>query len=130
MDLLRFEIHAGLNIIVFTGPFNWWDRSEIELAWFHVGSPCTDRLRKSVILQNVKPSLIRSLKIVLPLAFRFKKNSQSNPNLCGLFRGSFWGQITPCLKLVRIMLETCNSVRKFTYICSFRKYTFQFPRLP
>ena len=37
------------------------------------------------------------------------------------------GKITspPCLKFVRIMLETSNSVRKFTPICSFRKYTFQ-----
>ena len=30
-----------------------------------------------------------------------------------------------CLKLVRIMLETSNLVRKYTSICSFRKYTFQ-----
>ena len=30
-----------------------------------------------------------------------------NPNLGGLFRGSFWGRgkITPCPKLVKIMLE-------------------------
>ena len=39
----------------------------------------------------------------------------------GLFRGSFWGgggeeggKITfPCLKIVRIMLETWSSVRKY-----------------
>ena len=29
----------------------------------------------------------------------------------------------PCLKLVRIMLETWNLVRKYIHICSFRKYT-------
>ena len=34
-------------------------------------------------------------------------------------------KITLCLKLVRIMLETLNLVRKLTHICSFRKYTFQ-----
>ena len=33
--------------------------------------------------------------------------------------------IHPRLKLVRIILETWNLVRKFTPICSFRKYTFQ-----
>ena len=57
-----------------------------------------------------------------------------NSNMFGLFRGSFWGgwgmgggdEITPWLKLVRIMLETWNFVRKFTRICSFRKYTFQY----
>ena len=35
------------------------------------------------------------------------------------------GKVTPCLKLVRIMLETSNLARKYTPICSFRKYTFQ-----
>ena len=30
------------------------------------------------------------------------------------------------MKLVRAMLETWNLVRKFAYICSFRKYTFQY----
>ena len=34
------------------------------------------------------------------------------------------GKITPCLKPVRIMLETSNLARKYTPICSFRKYTF------
>ena len=45
-------------------------------------------------------------------------------------RGSFWGgeegKITPCLKLVRIMLETWNLLRKYTHIFSFRKYTFYY----
>ena len=60
-----------------------------------------------------------------------------NPNLGGLFRGSFWGwgggdKITPppCLKLVTIMLETSNLARKYTPICGFRKYTFLVPRPP
>ena len=53
-----------------------------------------------------------------------------NPDLGGLFRGSFvvgeegGGKITPCLKLVRVMLETSNLARKYTFICSFRKYNF------
>ena len=35
------------------------------------------------------------------------------------------GKITsPCLKLVKIMLETSNLASKYTSICSFRKYTF------
>ena len=33
-------------------------------------------------------------------------------------------KLTPCLKLVRIMLETSNLARKYTHLCSFRKYTF------
>ena len=63
---------------------------------------------------------------------------ECNPNLGGLFRGSFWrekrtgvkggggGKITPFLNLVRIMLETSNLARKYTDICSLRKYTFQY----
>ena len=54
-----------------------------------------------------------------------------NPNLGGLFRVHFeWGgggggKLSPSsLKLVRIVLETSNLVRKYTRICSFRKYTF------
>ena len=34
------------------------------------------------------------------------------------------GKITPCLKLVRVMLETSNLVNTYTHIFSFRKYTF------
>ena len=48
-------------------------------------------------------------------------NKYIKPNLDGFFRGSFWG-VTPCLKLLRIMLETSNFARKY----SFRKYTFQY----
>ena len=33
-------------------------------------------------------------------------------------------KLLPCLKLVKIMLETLNLTRKYTLICSFRKYTF------
>ena len=33
---------------------------------------------------------------------------------------------SPCLKLVRIMLGTLNLVCKYTHICSFRKYAFQY----
>ena len=49
-----------------------------------------------------------------------------NPNLSWLFRGWFCGgKVTsPCLTLVRIIPETL--ARKYTHICSFRKYTFQF----
>ena len=32
-------------------------------------------------------------------------------------------KLLPCLKLVRFMLETWNLVRKYTHICSVRKYT-------
>ena len=48
-----------------------------------------------------------------------------NPTLGGLFRGcSFWGEGGGGLEFVRIMLETWNLVRKYTPICSFRKYNF------
>ena len=33
-------------------------------------------------------------------------------------------KLPPCLKLVRNMLETSNLARKYTPVCSFRKYTF------
>ena len=32
----------------------------------------------------------------------------------------------PCIKLVRIILETWDLVRKYTLICSFRKHIFQY----
>ena len=38
--------------------------------------------------------------------------------------GEGGGKNTPCLKPVRIMLETSNLARKYTPICSFKKYTF------
>ena len=41
-------------------------------------------------------------------------------------RGGWRSKITRCLILVRIMLETSNLARKYTSICSFRKYTFYF----
>ena len=66
-------------------------------------------------------SLLKKVKVKNILSF--------NPNLGGLFSDSFWGggggKITSCLKLVRIILETSNLARKYTSICSFRKYTFQ-----
>ena len=34
------------------------------------------------------------------------------------------GKITPCLKPVRVILETSTLIRNYTPICSFRKYTF------
>ena len=52
-----------------------------------------------------------------------------NPNLGSFFRSSFWGgrgKITPCLKLVRIMLEKSNLARKYTPLCNFRKCPFEF----
>ena len=33
-------------------------------------------------------------------------------------------KISPCVKLVRIMLETSNLALKYTHECSFRKYIF------
>ena len=39
------------------------------------------------------------------------------------FRG---GGYFPCLKIVRIMLETWNLIRKYKHICSFRKYTVKY----
>ena len=38
------------------------------------------------------------------------------------------GKITSSLKLVRIMLENSNLVRKYTHLCSFIKYTFPYKR--
>ena len=38
--------------------------------------------------------------------------------------GGRGGKLLPCLKLVRVMLETWNLVRQYTHIFSFRKYTF------
>ena len=33
-------------------------------------------------------------------------------------------KLSPCLKLVKITLETSNLTRKYTHICSLRKDTF------
>ena len=53
-----------------------------------------------------------------------------NPDLGGLFRGfilrwEWGGKTTPCLKLVRITLQTSNLARKYRPICNFRKHSFQ-----
>ena len=55
-----------------------------------------------------------------------------NTNMGGLFRGLFQGGdgwISPCVKLVRIMLETWNLVHKYTHIYSFRKKNFWYQGL-
>ena len=90
-------------------------------------------------ISEVKYSSMKKLLCITAYARRFidkvlKKTNKSgnlivNPNLGGLLRGSFLGggkggKITPCLKLVRIMLESSNLARKYTPIFSFRKYTF------
>ena len=43
-----------------------------------------------------------------------------------LWGGRGGSKITPCLKSVKITLETSNLARKYKHICSFRKYTFQY----
>ena len=56
-----------------------------------------------------------------------QKMRNTKHTLGGLFRGSFWGgasKITPCLKLVRIMLKTWNLARKYTRIWRSRKFAF------
>ena len=40
--------------------------------------------------------------------------------------GEVWGKITPCLKLVRILLKTRNLAHKYILKCSFRKNIFQY----
>ena len=50
----------------------------------------------------------------------------SSPNLGGSFRGSFCGGGKITLEHYRIMLETSNLTRKYTYIFSFRKYDFYY----
>ena len=55
-------------------------------------------------------SFIRAFSICMTVPF--------NPNLGGIFRGSFGGggggcKITPCLNLVRIMLEASNLARNY-----------------
>ena len=59
------------------------------------------------------------------LALFWFQSKKVNPNLV-----SFeveWGETTPVFKLFRIMLETSILPRKYTPVCSFRKYTFQYP---
>ena len=60
-------------------------------------------------------NVVELLGVILDNNINFEshiKNISFNPNLGGLFRGSFWGggggvvKLPPCLKLVRIMPET------------------------
>ena len=46
--------------------------------------------------------------------------------VCVCVCGGGGGEMTPCQKLVRIMLETSNLARMYTPICSFRKDTFYY----
>ena len=56
--------------------------------------------------------LLAILQISVNLVSKF-----FNPYLGGLFRGSFWvgGTPPPCLKFIRIMLETWNVAHKYTH---------------
>ena len=57
----------------------------------------------------------------------FSLNWNLVTRLIGSFstRNTLFGYI-PCLKLVRVTLETWNLARKYTFICSLKKYTFQY----
>ena len=91
-----------------------------------------------IIVHETVENVVRSrFNIKKQRQIGFNVSWKLSLNLCsrngldgGLFRGSFWGgwgrKITPCLKLVRIMLETWNLIRKFTRTCTFRNYTFQY----
>ena len=59
----------------------------------------------------------------------YKTALEFNPIRVGFLGGSFSdggrrGKINPCLKPVRIKLETWTLVYKYTHICSLRKYAF------
>ena len=56
-----------------------------------------------------------------------------NPNLGESFKGLFYGgrevlKLPTSLKLVRIMLETSNLLRKYTLISSSKKYNLYYQR--
>ena len=36
------------------------------------------------------------------------------------------GGLHPCIKLVRVILQTSDLAHKYTHICSFNKHTFQY----
>ena len=87
---------------------------EIQKQKFH-------KYKESISIKNIDID-----KIVVSNKTSFGKEG-FNPNLGEIFWGSFWvwgSKITPCLKLVRIMLETWNMARRYTDVSSFRKYTF------
>ena len=56
-------------------------------------------------------------------------NKQSSIKGLTLIWVGFLGARFEVGRVGRIMLETWNLVRKFTHICSFRKYTFQYQAL-
>ena len=63
------------------------------------------------------------------IAWRSTNITNLDPNLVGFFRGLFWGgweDYPLFVKVVRIILETWNLVRKYAQICSFRKFTFYY----
>ena len=86
-----------------------------------------------IYLFNVDRSKSSTIKILVAIRLKDKHDMQRwYPNLGEIFRGLFWsengGNYSPrqCLKLVWIMIENLNLASKYTIICSFRKYTFQY----
>ena len=51
-------------------------------------------------------------------------NAKFNPTMDTIRPSNLDINLLPSLKLVRSMLQTLNLVRKYKYLCSFRKYSF------
>ena len=96
----------------------------MRVSLFFLQAICIFFLSQMVLYHFIDKIFFRRTEA---LAWRCSVKWCLNSNLGGLFRGSFWdgtgagGKITPCLKLVKIMLETWNFVLKFVHICSLAK---------
>ena len=98
-----------------------------RLSSLSVNASSASSVNLVIIWGNLQERVLKTWTAILLSCEKFIFFS-FNSNLGGLFRGSFWGEVgkitPPSLKLVRIVLETWNLVRKYTHISSFRKYTF------
>ena len=96
----------------------------IPLGLTAAAASATDRAIHEKVLQSCTIKLIISNNEMNHII------NITNPNPGGLLGvrfevgGRVGGKITPCLKLVRIMIENWNLVRKYRSICSFGKFSF------
>ena len=86
-----------------------------NLSWKYLVIDVSTKLNRTNALLFLKRRKYISLKILALIWVGFLRVP---------FEVGKGGGITPCLKLVRIMLETSNLACKSSHISSFRKYTF------
>ena len=85
----------------------------------HFNKYFTKKTKKMALQGNI-------IDIFCQILLTYILNAKFNPKMDTIRPSHLGINLLPSLKLVRSMLQTLNLVRKYKYLCSFRKYSFQF----